>query len=209
MLRKRLSGFALLLLLILPVQADFEVRSLSPALLQELLNGGHVLFIRHGSTDSSIPDQVPVQLDNCASQRPLTEAGHLQMQQIGNHIRQLGLPLGEIHVSPFCRAQASANAAFGEGNWQLEKMLMYTAAMTRVEKEPVVARTLELLSTPVTTPGKNRVLLAHGPNLAETMRYFPPEGTLVILRPLGNGAFEYLASIQPDDWVRVLEALQQ
>lgn len=208
MLRKLLSGF-LLLLLTPTVQADFEVKSLTPALLQEVRAGGYVLYIRHGSTDSSIPDQVPVQLDKCETQRPLTEAGLRQMQQVGENIRQLGLPLGDIHVSPFCRTQASANAAFGEGNWQLEKLLMYTAAMTRAEKEPVVVRTRELLSAPVTQPGVNRGILAHGPNLAETLRYFPPEGTLVIIRPLGNGQFEYQASIHPDEWAGLLEVHQQ
>ncbi|MBE0508749.1 MAG: histidine phosphatase family protein [Marinospirillum sp.] len=207
---KKCAVFSVLIisLMLLPVHAaELQEKALTPELLEQVRQGGYVLYIRHGKTDSSIPDQVPVDLDNCASQRPLTEAGYQQMVSVGENIRALGLPVGEIFVSPFCRTRASADAAFGENTWQLENLLMYTAAMTRAEKDPVVARTRALVSLPVLTPGKNRVLLAHGPNLAEIMSYFPPEGTLVIIKPMGDAGFEYQASIRPENWVDLLKGL--
>lgn len=201
------SIFILLFNLLPSHAAELQEKTLTLELLEQMRQGGYVLYIRHGKTDSSIPDQVPVNLNDCASQRPLTEAGYQQMVSVGENIRTLGLPVGDILVSPFCRTRASADAAFGENTWQQENLLMYTAAMTQAEKDPVVVRTRELVSLPVQTPGKNRVLLAHGPNLAEIMSYFPPEGTLVIIKPLGDAGFEYQASIRPEHWAELLKGL--
>ena len=56
----------------------------------------------------------------------------------------------------------------------------------------------------------NRVVVAHGPNLAELMDYLPPEGTLLIFRPLGlqaNPSFEYLASVAPGQWSAWLKTM--
>ncbi|SFC00730.1 Histidine phosphatase superfamily (branch 1) [Marinospirillum celere] len=183
----------------------FEPQRAAPELLDQLKTGGYVLYIRHGHTDSSIPDQVPVSLDDCATQRPLTAKGHQQMQQLGQALTRLQLPLDPIISSPFCRTLDSTEAAFPTTGYQVEELLMYTAALTSEEKEPVIARTLGLISKPQ-PEGSNRALVAHAPNLAELIDYFPPEGSLVIFKPLGDGNFQYLGSIYPDDWPRLLKA---
>lgn len=182
--------------------APFEERQMDAVLFDRLQQGGFVLFLRHGLTDASQPDRVPVDLQHCASQRPLSEAGHQQMMQIGGHLRQTGWPVGEIYVSPFCRTQDSARAIFGQTGWVIDPLLMYTAGMSRAEKAPVIARTAELMQQPVPA-GENRFIVAHGPNLAETLHYFPPEGTLVILEPQAD-AWVYHASIRPEQWPPVL-----
>ena len=57
-----------------------------------------------------------------------------------------------------------------------------------------------LLSEPVQA-GTNRVIVAHAPNLADLMGYFvKPEGTVVVLKPLGEQQFRYIASIHPQHW---------
>ena len=85
---------------------------------------------------------------------------------------------------------------------------MYTAHMTSKQKAPMAAKTKELISTPVSELGLNRVLVAHAPNLADLMGYYPEiEGTLVVFRPLGEGKFEYVASILPSDWSWLLRKL--
>ncbi len=178
----------------------FIERTLDSALVKEVRQGGYVFYLRHGITDSSIPDEVPVDLSDCGTQRPLTAQGREQMALVGRTLVLLGWPVGELFCSPFCRAVESARAAFENQEPTVEPLLMYTAAMTSAEKAPVVARTRELIAQPLRTPGVNRVLVAHGPNLAEVMGYFPPEGSLVIFRPLDEGRFEYLATILPDQW---------
>ncbi len=181
----------------------FEELPASPQLLQQVRQGGFVLYMRHGATDSAQPDQVPIDLNDCATQRPLHDAGRAEIIEVGNAIRRLGVPIDAIHVSPLCRAVESAQLAYGYGITVVNE-LMYTAHLTTAEKLPVVAMTRKLISEPV-SEGSNRMIVAHAPNLADLMGYFPTvEGSLIIFRPLGNGEFEYLATIHPKDWAELL-----
>jgi len=164
--------------------------------LQQLREGGYVIYLRHGITDSTRPDRVPgVDLNDCATQRPLTEAGRQLMVEVGQSLREARIPLGDIFVSPLCRAKESAEAAFGK-RYTVDPLLMYTANLTTEEKRPILENTRRLLSQPV---------LAHAPNLADLMGYFvKPEGTAVIIQPLGNRGFVYIASIPPRRWPELL-----
>lgn len=184
---------------------EFAVRLATKANLQEIRNGGYVLYLRHGTTDASRPDRAPqVDLSDCSTQRPLTEDGRKLMVRVGDYIRRAAIPIAEVRVSPLCRARESAQAAFGE-RFVVDDQLMYSGNMTDQEKAPVVARTRALISQPVPA-GSNRLILAHAPNLMDVMGYFPkPEGSLVILKPLGNGGFEYIATIQPQAWPELLQ----
>ena len=183
---------------------DFKPVSATPDHLSQIQEGGYVLFIRHGPTDSAYPDQVPVDLNDCTTQRPLTDAGRQLMMQMGEYIRQAGIPIGKIYSSPLCRAKETADLLFGQGRYEVDNGLMYVAALTDAEKQPIIARTQTLLSSAV-TPGVNRVLVAHGPNMVEVMEYFPVEGTLVIIEAgEDNNQFTYIASIEPDHWPRLL-----
>ncbi len=183
---------------------EFVVRVATRADLQAVRGGGYVLYLRHGTTDTSRPDRSPqVDLDDCSTQRPLTGEGRKLMARVGEYVRRAGIPIGDILVSPLCRARESAEAAFGD-RFAIEPRLMYSGNMTDAEKAPVVARTRELIVRPV-APGANRLILAHAPNLMDVMGYFPkPEGTLVILRPLPGGRFEYVSSILPQAWPELL-----
>ncbi|WP_444677598.1 hypothetical protein [Halomonas sp. E19] len=177
----------------------------SEHLLAALYQGGHVLYLRHGPTDAGVPDQVPVDLADCTTQRPLSAEGRQLIAVLSEQLAHFDWPLHEpIRVSPFCRALDTARAVFPSVRLEADHYLQYTAAMTDSEKAPVIARTRELLSKPVAA-GANRVVVAHGPNLADLMDYFPPEGTLVIFLPQGNGDFLYRASIQPDQWPELMK----
>ncbi len=166
--------------------------------LRVLRTGGYALYLRHGNTDNTIPDRVPaVDLNDCSTQRPLTEAGRQLMVKVGDAIRKARMPVGDFKVSPMCRAQQSAMAAFPKLSPEVDNNLMYVANFTDSEKAPIIANTHKLLSMPV-TGGSNRLVLSHAPNLMELMGYFPKEGTLVIFRLRGEKqGFDYIASIPP------------
>ncbi len=174
-------------------------------LLNEVRGGGFVLYMRHGKTDSRQPDLSPIDLDDCDTQRPLTDEGRREIVAVGEAVRRAGIPVGRIFASPLCRARESANLAYGS-EIQIEPRLMYTAHLTTEQKRPIVAKTRELLSRRVEEPGVNRMLVAHAPNIADLMDYFPETGgTVIVFRPLGDGEFEYVASILPQDWAKLLE----
>lgn len=181
---------------------DFPVRALQPKQLSALRQGGFVLYMRHGTTDSSRPDQADLNLNDCTTQRPLNDAGRQVARDVGRAIKRAQIPVSEVWSSPMCRTRETAQLAFGN-DYKVDPLLMYTSHMTAAQKQPIVENTRRLLSTPV-APGSNRVLVAHAPNMADAMGYFvKPEGTVVVIRPLGQGKFEYVASIPPADWAKL------
>ena len=183
---------------------EFTVIPASYQDIERVRDGGFVLFLRHGPTDSAQPDHVPVDLDDCLTQRPLTDEGRLLMDQVGKAIAQVDIPLGNIHTSPLCRAVETTEIVFSERPYIIEDHLMYVAALTTQEKAPIIARTHALLVEAVPA-GENRVLVAHGPNLVEVMDYFPVEGALVIFKPdVTHQRFEYISTIEPDHWSTLL-----
>ena len=187
-----------------PGAPAFKETLATRATLEQLRQGGFVLYMRHGNTDNSRPDRAPaVDLKDCSTQRPLNDEGRRVVTEVGKAIRAARLPLGEILSSPLCRARESATLAFGPGI-QVNDNLMYTANLTSEQKKPILETTRKLLSEPVPA-GVNRVVVAHAPNMADLIGFFvKPEGTVVVIRPRGNGEFEYVASIHPAMWPELL-----
>lgn len=185
----------------------FVERMATPALLATLRQGGYVLYMRHGTTDNSRSDLVPLgDVRDCSRQRVLDEGGRKLSAQVGQFIRQAGIPVGEVLHSPMCRARESARLAFPDhpGGLRQVDVSLYTANLTQAEKQPVLETTRYWLSEPVAR-GSNRVIVAHAPNLADLIGYFVrPEGTVVVIRPLGKGQFAYVASVPPTLWPTLL-----
>lgn len=171
--------------------------------VRDLQFGGFVLYLRHGKSDSSRADRVPaVDLNDCATQRPLTEEGRQEAARVGDDIRRLHIPIGTIHASPLCRVRDTLAAAFPALPVTVDGDLIYTANMTAAQKIPILSNTRKLLSSPVDGQ-TNRLVAAHAPNLMDLMGYFPKEMTLVIFRPHGNQGFTYIASIPVSHWSKL------
>lgn len=180
----------------------------TPVLLDELRKGGFVLYMRHGTTDNTRADRVPqVDLNDCSTQRVLNNEGRKLAATVGKWIVKAGIPVGEVYHSPMCRARESAELAFPglKSRFLPELNLAYTANLTSEQKKPVLAATRKLVSSTVPS-GTNRVIVAHAPNMADLMGYFvQPEGTVVVIQPLGGERFEYVSSIPPNLWPQLLK----
>lgn len=180
-----------------------EEQALPRSQLPALRRGGLVVYLRHGLTDNSRTDRASgPDLADCGTQRPLSADGRRMAERVGAAMRRARWPVSEVLTSPMCRARDSAEAAFGT-TYTVDPLLAYTANLSTAQKQPILAATRRWLSTPV-QDGQLRVVVAHGPNLADLTGYFPTEGTAVVFRPLGDGRFEYLGSVRPDQWDTLL-----
>ena len=83
------------------------------ALVRALRGGGYTLYFRHTATDFSQHDRAMTGYAECATQRNLSDAGRAQARAIGEAIRALGLPVGEVIASPFCRTMETGRLMFG------------------------------------------------------------------------------------------------
>ena len=184
----------------------FTERMADAAVLAQIQQGGYVLYMRHGNTDNSRADPVgQIDFKDCSIQRVLNDEGRKVARDIGQAMRKAQIPVTEVFHSPMCRARETAELAFPALRKQFKSdiNLAYTANLTTEQKKPVIAQTRRLVSDPVTAGG-NRVVVAHAPNMADLMGYFvKPEGTVVVIRPLGPGQFEYVASIPPAHWAQL------
>ena len=116
-LRIVLGAGALSLGLLAPTGAVAQQAAAPPLagadLLAALRAGGHILYFRHADTDHRQVDR-GVRLEDCATQRNLTDAGRDHSRALGEAIRSLGIPIGAVLASPMCRTMETATLfAFG------------------------------------------------------------------------------------------------
>src|SRR5450631_1969530 len=84
-----------------------------PALLTALRAGGLIIYFRHTSTDFGQNDDQMTGYEDCARQRNLTDQGRAEAKRIGESIKRLAIPVGDVLASPFCRTKETATLIFG------------------------------------------------------------------------------------------------
>lgn len=169
-------------------------------LVNALREGGHVVFIRHASTEKDYADQVDATMGDCSTQRVLSEAGWAEARTIGSAFVRLAIPVDKVVSSEYCRSWQTADLAFGRydktSDLNFEPAEEYTEAQTKTMRDRMVPH-LSL----VPGGGANTILVGHDdPFEAATGIYPEPMGIAFILRPEGDGGFEVLGSIAPDAW---------
>jgi phosphohistidine phosphatase SixA len=166
------------------------------ALVQALRGGGFILYFRHASTDFGQSDDAMSGYEDCTRQRNLTDRGREEARRIGAAITRLGIPIGDVLASPFCRTRETAQRIFGRAT-----------VATAVRGGPAVPETADryaelrkLLSTPPSR-GTNLAIASHGnPFQALAHTTYLAEGEAAVIRPLGDQGFRIVARIPKDGW---------
>lgn len=128
---RRIGGVRMLVLLLALVAARLHAEDEPWALLKK---GGHVVLVRHAQTTDGIGDPPGMRLDDCATQRNLSEAGRAQARRLGEEFRQFRIPVDEVLSSEWCRDELAARIAQwrGKGNLVLVTHGSTILALTRV-----------------------------------------------------------------------------
>jgi broad specificity phosphatase PhoE len=164
-----------------------------------------VIFLRHLTTDMTQADSEPDNLSNCATQRNLTDEGRQTARRLGQAFRTLGIPVGDVLSSEYCRTLETARLAFGRAETVPELTLLYPMETTpdAINHAAEVLRTL--LST-IPRAGTNTVVVSHGANLLRlTGLNLDQEGEVAIYQPTGDGQMILVANILPMEWIRVAQ----
>ncbi|MFQ3171420.1 MAG: phosphohistidine phosphatase SixA [Oleispira sp.] len=176
-------------------------------LISELRQGGYILYFRHGKTDHNTFDTDRKNLSDCSSQRLLSEEGRKEMILIGDTIKKLGIKIGSVISSPYCRSIDTATRAFGRA--EINPDLKHTVIADEATMNRQAKALQKMLSKVPAIEGTNDVLSAHTANLQEAAGIWPkPEGVAIVFKPEGN-SFKYIATIQPTDWQRLLSVAIQ
>jgi phosphohistidine phosphatase SixA len=59
--------------------------------------------MRHAVTTPGVGDPAGFRLDDCSTQRNLTDAGREDARRVGGTFRTRGIPVGRVLSSPWCR----------------------------------------------------------------------------------------------------------
>lgn len=168
------------------------------SVLGELRKGGLVIYMRHAATEHTEASGAAEDLARCATQRNLSASGRMEAVRDGRAIKALGIPIGAVLTSPYCRAEVTAQLAFGRHAPAPD--LRFAMGSDAGETRRLADALRRMLAT-APADGGNTVLVSHSANLFEASGIFPkPEGVAIVFRPLGDGRFEALARIAPGDW---------
>ncbi|MEQ9248053.1 MAG: histidine phosphatase family protein [Nitratireductor sp.] len=77
-----------------------------------LRNGGQVVLMRHAIAPGS-GDPANFDIENCGTQRNLSERGRLQARRIGALVDARAAPVEKVLASRYCRTRDTATQAFG------------------------------------------------------------------------------------------------
>lgn len=162
------------------------------ALWALLAKGGQVLMIRHGLTTPGVGDPPGFRLEDCATQRNLSEEGRAEARKLGEALKARGVPVGEVLASPWCRCVETARLAFGRSRtWD---------ALANVFGRPqnVAAQLKSLRPRVAAHRGKdNLVLVTHGSTTAALTGVSPATGEIVVLTPGGTDGFRVAGRLIP------------
>jgi broad specificity phosphatase PhoE len=173
-----------LLLFTVPAHAD-------DALWALLQGGGQVVLIRHAVTDPGIGDPPGFKVDDCRTQRNLSDAGRAEARRLGAALRERGVPVARVLSSPWCRAVETARLAIGTAP-QVEPALanLFEYPQNR-ERQLAQFRTLVAAA-----PRQGNVLMfTHGSTTLAFTGVNPATAEMVIVTPTGGGDFRVAGRI--------------
>jgi phosphohistidine phosphatase SixA len=179
---------------------NVDVRTLA----ETLKHGGYVIVFRHGATHRDQADTDPLNHDNIAKQRHLSEAGKEVAKQVGQSFKTLQIPIGKIYTSKFYRA-IETGKLLGGGEVTAIFDLTEGGLVVSPTENDRRADALRKMAATLPEAGKNTVLVTHKPNIIDAFGkdwFDVKEGEASIFRPDGMGKTSLMARIQAVDWIK-------
>jgi hypothetical protein len=154
-------------------------------LIDRLRQGGLNIFFRHAITPGNDPSKFnpPSERPNdCSSgSRQLNDEGREQSRRIGQRIKELDIPIGEVYSSSFCRCEETAKLAFDRFTTVEWLLIRPGTFQSRLDKELSSVPSTGFFSK--TPTGKNNVFVGH----AVTFLPGTLSSELTLVRSLAEG----------------------
>ena len=149
-----------------------------------LADGGQAVMIRHAITTPGVGDPSGMRLEECSSQRDLTDEGRAHARRVGEAFRTRGIPVARVMSSPWCRCLETARLAFGPPEVWAALGNLFDRPQNRAEQ---VAQ-MQAFVGGLRRSG-NVVLVSHGSTIAALTGMNPDPAEMVVLTPQGGTRF--------------------
>lgn len=156
--------------------------------LEQLRQGGLLLFMRHANAPG-IGDPENFRIDDCTTQRNLSDRGRAQAVAVGARLRGEGIRWASAQSSRWCRCLDTARLAFGAAE---PFDLLNSSFAGRPDATPDLRR--HLLSVP--RDGANRIYVTHMVNIVALLNANTADAEMIVTRVSGE-AVQPIASLRP------------
>lgn len=176
-----------------------QVRLSGTDLVDALRRGGYVLVMRHARSPRETPDAGTARPDNVTRERQLDEAGRSSAQAMGDALRRLKIPIGDVLSSPTYRALETVRMArLGEpkSHAELGDRGQSMKGVTEVEGAWLRSRASEMPAA------GNTVIVTHMPNITRafgTALADVADGETLVFRG-ASGKPELVGRIKIEEW---------
>jgi len=177
-----------ILLLAALAHAAAQPAGADDALWTLLKKGSEVVLLRHAVTTAGVGDPPGFKLQDCATQRNLTDAGRAAARRLGDAFREHGVPVGRVLSSPWCRCLDTARLAFGAAEVSQPLSNLYG-------RSEASARQVREMETLIATwrpegAGGNLVLVSHGSTILALTGISVEPAEMVVLTPRAGERFK-------------------
>lgn len=180
-------------------------------LVQAMQKGGYSIYFRHEATNWSQSDFIQKAGDwlscDVTRVRQLSAVGRQNAVSTGQAIRKLGIPVGRVLASPYCRTIETASLMkLGKVEPSNDVINMRVAEYFG-GRSAIVATARALLARPPKS-NTNTVIVAHGNVAQEATPVYPGEGEGIIFQADGQGGFRFVGRLGPTEWTSLANTIQ-
>ena len=154
-----------------PIKAD-----LNKNLINQLEDGGKLIFIRHAYAPGN-GDPAGFNLNDCSTQRNLSDDGRKQAQRIGEFFNKNKIEIDKVLSSEWCRCKETAKIAFK--NYSTNSFLnsFYSSKFSKNKDKQVKAFNYYVKNL---ESKKNLIFVTHYVFISEVLNYGPSSGEIVV-----------------------------
>lgn len=157
-----------------------------------LRQGGHVALMRHADAPG-YADPPGFRLDDCATQRNLSDKGRADARAVGERLREERIVFGSILTSPWCRCTETARLL---GLGTLEIAPTFGNVVILRDQVEVLTQGGRAVIGSWQGPA-NLLVVTHGANIqALTRGYHPASGEIVVVAGGAGGAVREIGRIR-------------
>ena len=149
---------------------------LNQNLIKEFEQGGKLIFIRHAYAPGS-GDPKNFNLNDCSTQRNLSDDGRKQAQRIGEFFTKNKIEIDKVLSSEWCRCKETAKIAFK--NYSTNSFLnsFYSSKFSKNKDKQVKAFNYYIKNL---ESKKNLIFVTHYVFISEVLNYGPSSGEIVV-----------------------------
>ena len=175
------------------------------AVAELLKQGGYVVVFRHGATNRDQADTDPLNHENTARQRLLSDNGRNVAVQIGQTFKAQQISFGKTYTSKFYRAVETGKLLSDSSQTALIDITEGGLVVSPIENDRR-AEALRKLAATAPDAGKNTLLVTHKPNIIDAFGkdwFEVKEGEATVFRPDAMGKAVVVARVQAADWLKL------